>query len=210
MANARIFHGVEYVESDLTLLVFHKGQFRTWHGSSWPVLDEEVLKADVRRFFEHAYYMAPGPDGGLEKRWFKPTESKVAEIVDALKAVSIERDRNLPSWLQPGMTIPPEEILPMANGLLWVPHGVLFPATAGFFNSWALPYDYEENPPEPKRWLRFLDELLGDDDEAVDLLQEIGRLPDLGRHKPTEDLSDSRADAVREGNDRSGDPSAAR
>ena len=172
MANARIFHGVEHRDSGKTLLVFINGQFRQWNGSYWPVLHEEVLRADIRRFFEHAYFMAR--DGNdLVRKQFKPTKGKVAEIVEALKAVTIIDGQDIPCWLDDGITIPAMELLPMSNGLLWVPHGVMLPTMSSFLNSWALPYEYEENTPTPERWHQFLDELFGDDIQSVQLLQEV-------------------------------------
>ena len=172
MANARIFHGVEHRDSGKTLLVFINGQFRQWNGSYWPVLHEEVLRADIRRFFEHAYCMAT--DGNdLVKKQFKPTKGKVAEIVEALKSVTIIDGQDIPCWLVDGIPIPAMELLPMSNGLLWVPHGVMLPPMSSFLNSWALPYEYEENAPTPERWHQFLDELFGDDIQSVQLLQEV-------------------------------------
>ncbi len=82
MRNARLFHSVEHRVDGNTLLVFHNGQFRRWNGLCWPTLDEEVLRAEIRRFFEHAYFMVRGGDG-LERRNFKPNTSKVGEIVEA-------------------------------------------------------------------------------------------------------------------------------
>ncbi len=100
--------------------------------------------------------------------------------------MTIEANREIPSWLDPGYSIPPLEVLPMANGLLWVPHRVLLPLTPMFFNSYALPYGFESVVAPPARWLRFLDELLGDDINSIQLLQEfIGYLliADTSLHK---------------------------
>ncbi len=185
MANARIFHGSEHVNAEHTLLVFHNGQFHQWNGSCWPVQDEDVLRADIRRFFEHAYYMVQ-TSNGLEEKMFKPDRKKVGEIVEALKAVTIEADRDMPSWLDEEITIPAEEILPMANGPLWIPHQIELPPMSEFFNSYALPYEFDREAAPPKRWLQFLDELWGDDAESIRLLQEVcGYLltPDTSQQK---------------------------
>ena len=171
MANARTFHRAEHRADGKTLLVYISGQFRRWNGAYWPVLDEEVLRAEIRRFFEYAYYMGRA-DAALVKKWFKPNKSRVGEIVDALKALTIKADGEIPSWLNPKYTIPPDEILPMKNGLLWIPHRILLSPTPEFFNAYALPYEFDPDAPPPKRWLRFLDELFGDDEEAKKLLQE--------------------------------------
>jgi len=185
MANARILHASKHKVDGKTLLVFYNNQFRRWNGLCWPVLDEEVLRADIRQFFEYAYYMV-NTSQGMAKEGFKPTKAKVSEIVDALKAVTIESDRDMPSWLNSGIVIPPIEILPMANGPLWIPEQVAMPPMSEFFNSYALPYEFDGDAAPPQRWHQFLDELCGDDTESIQLLQEqYGYLltPDTSQQK---------------------------
>lgn len=171
MANARIFLGAQYVDGDHGLLVYHRGEFRRWNGSFWPILDDDVLRAKVARFFERAVYMRQTSNGLVEEQ-FKPSKGKATEIVEALKAITIEADREIPSWLDQTKPISPQEILPMANGLLRIPHRILLPPTPEFFNSYALPYQYDPEAPRPERWLRFLDEVWDDDDESKATLQE--------------------------------------
>ena len=47
------------------------------------------------------------------------------------------------------------------------------PHTPSFFNHNALNFDYEPFAPEPRQWLDFLNQLWGDDQQAIDTLQEI-------------------------------------
>ena len=57
-------------------------------------------------------------------------------------------------------------------------HGVIFSITTRSTSS------YEPFAPEPRQWLDFLNQLWGDDQQAIDTLQEIFRiLPDC-RHEP--------------------------
>jgi hypothetical protein len=73
MANARHFVKAEYFDKTENLLAYHRGQFRVWNGTSWPILDEADLRTRVGRFFEHAVYVAKTTDGPVEKA-FKPTK----------------------------------------------------------------------------------------------------------------------------------------
>jgi len=170
--NARHFVMSEYSESSENLLAYHRGKFRAWNGSWWAVLDESDLRSRIVRFFEHAYFIVKNDDG-LEEVAFDPTPAKVNQIVDTLKSLTNKgTDRLMPSWPQPDHPAEPEEILPVANGLLYLPMRALISPTPVFFNAYALPYGYNPEAPTPERWIKFQDEVFGDDEEAKLLLQE--------------------------------------
>ena len=61
----------------------------------------------------------------------------------------------------------------MANGLLQLSTRTLEPHRPAFFNEHSLPFAYEPKAPKPKRWLRFLHQLWGDDEEAIACLAEV-------------------------------------
>ena len=46
------------------------------------------------------------------------------------------------------------------------------PATPSLFTFNALDFDYESDPEPPERWIRFLEQVFGDDIESVELLQD--------------------------------------
>lgn len=176
MPNARIMVKHWFTMDGQQLLVYHRGSFRRWDGTAWPELEEDAVEAAVWSFFEHAGWIK-------ETRWyepewvpFQPNRSKVADIFEALTAVVfVDAVVEMPSWRAPGLAemFPPTETVAMANGILHVPSRVLIPATPAYFNTYALPYDFDPHARPPTRWLSFLDELWPDDDESKDTLQEI-------------------------------------
>jgi len=186
MANAKQFVAEEFRKNNHDLLVYSQGEFRTWGGSDWRVLEEQAVLSRLFRYFEHAVSITAGDDGPREKA-FKPTPTKMNQLLQTLKAVTYpESVRSMPSWLVDDHPVNPTAIVPMANGLLWLPQRVLWPPTPVFFNAYSLDFDYVADPPTPERWHRFLDEALGEDTEAIQLVQEwLGYLltADTSQHK---------------------------
>ena len=168
MGNARILIERCFTQEQALLLAHHRGAVREWDGRAWPEMEEAAVREAVWVFFENAEYISK------EKLVpFRPNRSKVADIVEALKAIALVRDRvEMPSWRsEPGAS--PTEILPMANGLLHVPNRQLLPATPGFFNAYAVPYPYDPTASTPDLWLAFLDELWPADEQSKLTLQEV-------------------------------------
>jgi putative DNA primase/helicase len=190
VANARLFLRNRYTESTNLLLRSHGGVLRVWSGSAWPELHEDELKAEIYLFFEKAEYEVKAKNSAKPVS-FHPTRAKVGEIAAAVAAVShLPDDRVMPFWIEDGDPIsndvPPDELVPVANGLLHVATRKLFPSTPRFFCPFALPYAYTPDAPPPQRFLRFLEELWPGDQESQDLLQEfIGYLlvPDTRMQK---------------------------
>ena len=152
MANARLFVRAEYYDGVDNLLLFHRGVFRVFDKTSWPILEPDDLNARVARFFEHAVYVDENKDGSVVVKPFRPNKSSVNNIVEMIKAVTLQpSNRMMPSWPQPDHPLRAEDILPMANGLLYLPWRALMPSTPLFFNAYALPYSYVENPAPPLR-----------------------------------------------------------
>lgn len=178
MANARLFVKDCYTQDIGLLLRFHGGVRRSWSGSAWSKLDEKELKSIIYNYFENAVYPAMDKKGRIVYIPFKPNKSKVGNLLEAADAVIHLSDRrSMPFWIPtdavPLNDPPPGEVVSMANGLLHVPTRRLLPPTPRFFCPYALPYDYDPEAPNPDRFLLFLDELFGDDQESKDLLQEF-------------------------------------
>jgi hypothetical protein len=103
-------------------------------------------------------------------------ESNPATVRSAFETLAahcyLEASIESPSWLSGEPLATADELLPCRSKLLHLPTGEEFPATPRFFNVNALDYDPDPDETMPEEWLRFLDQLFGDDDEAVQLLQE--------------------------------------
>jgi putative DNA primase/helicase len=67
---------------------------------------------------------------------------------------------------------PALELVPCKTKTLHIPTGTLLDPTPALFNTNALEFDYDPNAAQPVRWLEFLNQLFGDDEQSVSLLQE--------------------------------------
>jgi putative DNA primase/helicase len=150
-------------------LLFHRGDFREWVRTHWAVLEPDDIESRIWTFLHGAQYR--DDSGRLSP--FYPNSRNVRETIAGLKALVFTPESvRMPSWRQE-IPIRPEDILPMANGLLWIPRRILLPPQPGFLNGHALPYAYVPESARPSRWLALLDELWPDDLESQGLLQEV-------------------------------------
>ena len=152
------------------ILRAHRGDFFRWDGTRWPEIDQRDVRADVYKLLEHATYYHP-KDGVLP---FAPTQRKVTDVLDALRAITIiESKTDAPLWIDRRATPPASEIVAVQNGLLHVPSRRLLPHTTQFFNHYALPFRFDPDARSANRWLMFLDELWEHDPSSISALQEI-------------------------------------
>jgi putative DNA primase/helicase len=113
--------------------------------------------------------------GVVELLPFEPTKYKIANVLEALKAVGhVAEGVQPPVWLTGDQTTPINagEIVPLKNGILNLATRELRQHTPELFEHHVLPFDYDAKAPTPNRWLRFLDELWADDEETKTTLAE--------------------------------------
>lgn len=170
--------------SGTTVIRAWRGGFSAWDGRCWPDRDIATVRAEAYGYLEHAVYGKSD-----ELRPWEPTKSKVANVLEALAAVT-----HLPPTVQPPTWLVEDEELPAAkdlvvtaNGILHVPDRRMLPHDARLFVGHSVPFDYDPDAAEPARWLAFLDDLrdrcvLGRDlrvsvDELVGDVEGLGRGP---------------------------------
>jgi putative DNA primase/helicase len=103
----------------------------------------------------------------------KPNARKVSNVLDALQGVAnLDDDVLPPAWLDGRAEPPPNEIVPLRNGLLHLPSRVLMEPTPALFTLNGLPFDFDPDAPEPDAWLDFLDSIWPDDPDSVRALQQ--------------------------------------
>jgi len=110
----------------------------------------------------------------------RATQRLVGSVAHAIAhRVLLDEQLERPAWLPPHdpQQLVPEhppatEFLAVQNGLLHLPSGVLWPSTPAFFGLTASPVPWLEDPPEPTRWLAFIDEVFDGDTQAVESFQE--------------------------------------
>jgi P4 family phage/plasmid primase-like protien len=136
-----------------------------WQGQRWQMVSENEFRAELYSLLGKAFYN----NAKDERIPWNPDRNKIDKVLDALKSVVSLGDSVRPqTWLD-GTT---DNVISCANGLLRVSDRKLLAHTPNFFNTLALGFDYKDDAPKPKRWLKFLAEVLNDDSEAIAVLQE--------------------------------------
>lgn len=159
---ARAMVAARYSHAEGRTLNAWGGAFYRWDGAAWVERSPDDMRAETYRFLEDSALL------------FKPNQSKVANAIDALKAVTHVDSRSAPPcWRKEPEPAPAAEIIACANGLLHLPTMRLLAPTPAFFNLNAVPFPYRAEAPAPARWLSFLAQVFPGDAAAVATLQEV-------------------------------------
>lgn len=157
-----------FLQGEEPHLVHYNDDFLRFAGTAYAVIEDATMRSRLYKFLEGALQV------GDPQNSFNPTQRKVNEVIDALKAAThAPRDAyEPPCWLESGGS-PPREIIACSNGLLHLPTRALTPPTPRFFTRNALDFAYEPDAPPPERWQQFLTQLWPDDRESIGMLQEV-------------------------------------
>ena len=140
-----------------------QGGFYRWAAGAWREVSEDDVRASVYAFID-AQHLSH----------FKPTQSKVGNVMDALRAAAhLDSTTTPPCWLGGEPVAPAGELVACSNGLLHLPTRTLHAATPGLFNFNALPVQYSSAAPSPVAFLAFLAQVWPNDPEAIAVLQEM-------------------------------------
>jgi putative DNA primase/helicase len=167
----KMFLDAHYADDAVGSLVrHHRNTFHTYDGTSWPEFDERRLQSDLYRWLDGAKYWKKTKDD-IELVDFEPTRYKIADLVDAIRALT-HLDVHLipPAWI---VGEDQGQVVPLANGLLKIDTRKLTAHTPAYFSPHVLPFDYDPTAPPPARWLRFLEELWEDDKESALSVAEV-------------------------------------
>ena len=172
-ANAQRFLEQRYTGASGLVLRHCQGDFYRHVGTHWATVEDAALRSEA-----YAYLAAASCITDKGPRPFKPTASRVNDFTDAVRAAThLGAGTAVPGWLPGGAGPPPDELVPLQNGLLHLPSGELLPPTPSFFNTHVLPFAYDSDAGEPKGWLGFLENIWPDDPQTRGCLQEtIGYL----------------------------------
>ena len=150
-------------------LLSWREEFYIWSGNSWEPYSAATLRARIYQVLGDKSFC--GNSGDL--RPWAPTRRKVADVIEALAAVShLSDDISPPHWLD-GKHPPAGEFLAMRNGLLHLPSRSLHPLSSDYFTLQALPFPYDPIASRPEKWLSFLSELWPDDAASLRTFQEM-------------------------------------
>lgn len=152
------------------LLHRHRGTFWKFQADHYVLADQETIRAETWTFLEAAQQR--NEKGKLMP--FKPNRARVSDVLDALASVcNLDNQIDPPAWLDAAEDLPAAAVmLPLANGLLHLPTGELYPQTPNYFGLTASDVAFDPDAPEPRHWLAFLDDLFGMDGEAIATLQD--------------------------------------
>jgi putative DNA primase/helicase len=166
--SARMFVGLRYTKPEGRTLLHWQGQFYRYGGKCWRPFGEGELQQELYEFLDRA----------VEKRTherFLPDQTKVNKVVHALAAlVNVPDETKAPAWIgtPPDEAPKASELLACQNGLLNLKTRKLLPHTPKLFNLNVLEFEYDETAVCPS-WMRFQEEVWGDDVGAIAGVQEM-------------------------------------
>lgn len=161
-ADARTLHG-------------YGGLLMEWRGNRYGQVEEEAIRQRLQPWLHAALrYVVNKHSGEAELADFESNPTTVKQALDTIRSfVHVPASTVSPSWLDDTQDRPPAlEILPCKTLNLHIPTGRVLAPTPALFTINALDFDYDPEPEPPERWVKFLEQLFGDDLESVDLLQE--------------------------------------
>lgn len=148
-----------------------RGAWMVWRKSHWEEVSEEDVFSNALLHLEHAFYVVV-ENGVTRTPSWNPAKANVNNLLASIGGLSKTSDAiDSPAWLWGGGKSK-GAVISCQNGLLDVATRELFEHTPAFFNTVAVPYDYDPDAPEPLRWLEFLESLWPGDVDAHRLLQQ--------------------------------------
>jgi putative DNA primase/helicase len=173
MRSARELVAARFTDSEKRrLLHHHRGSFWRFQANHYAPTDAETIRAITWAFLENARRIDQKNDNKPVP--FKPNSARVSDVIDALASVcNLDGQMEPPTWLDDVDQYPDAaEMLPVANGLLHLPSGKLYPSTPAYFGLSASGVAFDPEAPEPVHWHAFLADLFGTDIEAITTLQD--------------------------------------
>jgi putative DNA primase/helicase len=174
MGVARAFVEDVYDDDRSCRLLHHRGLFYAWEGTHWSEGEARGVRASLYKWLEFCAYLKETKADASEPLPFQPTRQKVANVIEALGAIThVSEHVDPPAWVAGSAPFIASEAVALQNGLLHLPTRELHLHTPQFFNEHVLPFAFDPQASCTERWHRFLDELWDDDAESISVLQEL-------------------------------------
>ncbi len=151
------------------------GVVMLWRDNRYQQVEDEWLKHRLQPWLHAAlHYVYNKAIKDFELKPFESNPTTVRQALDTIRAyVHIPASTIAPSWLDTRTDrLPALEILPCKSLNLHIPTGRILKPTPALFTINALDFDYDPDPEPPERWIKFMEQLFGDDIESMELLQE--------------------------------------
>lgn len=170
-AYVRAFHS----HPDGPTLLAHGGVLLEWAGNRYDPVEEQAMRHRLQPWLHGALRVVYDKrTGRTVLRDFESNPTTVKQAYETIVShVHLNAGVMAPAWLGDVVDAPPAtELLACRSVNLHIPTGRTLEATPRLFTMNALDFDYDPDPEPPERWVKFLEQLFGDDLESVSLLQE--------------------------------------
>lgn len=155
-------------------LRYWRGDWWRWAGASWYIYEVEQLRKNLYFWLDDAVWQKRSADGNTMQVDWNPAPASVSAVVDALKArLLLGEQHEMPCWLDL-VDRGAGPWVACRNGVLRLKDRALLANDGKFFNAFAVPFEYNDDAPEPVMWLRFLEQVLPDEDQRLLLQQWFG------------------------------------
>ena len=175
LPTAEAFIGECHHHRDGRRLHSYAGTLLVWRGNRFVEIEEESLRQRLQPWLHRALrYQFNKQTHQMELVAFESNPGTIKSAVESIRAYAhLPVSVTPPSWLGGRTDLPdPQNLLPFPSGTLDLATGKILAPTPALFNINAIDFDYDPSPEPPGRWLKFLEQLWGDDLESVELLQE--------------------------------------
>jgi putative DNA primase/helicase len=175
----------KYYDGGTLLLRTFRNGYIMFNGHCYQPIDDELIHGRLYEFLHKKQYA----DGAGTIKRYKPTRTKVRDILDACSAYC-PIDADPPVWLTKEDRPDPTRLIAFQNGILNVDeyaagHLSLANPDPALFSFNVLPYAFDENAESPM-WEDFLDDIFNGDQDKVQLMaQWLGYncVPDMSYEK---------------------------
>lgn len=145
-----------------------RGDWYVWNRVHYQLINDDRVRSELYQWLASCFSLVQESPERV-----KPNMKLVAEVVSALKAISMIEVDDPPTWITPSADLAPaSDIIACNNGFLRISTRRIEPARPSLFVTAALAFDARENPPQPVEWLKFLDRIWPDDSESKESLAE--------------------------------------
>jgi putative DNA primase/helicase len=164
-----------YSHRDGRTLHNYDGQWLAWKGNRYVEIAPDALKNRLLPWLHDAARSIRDRDtNGFKLVAFESNPHTVNGALDTLKSVAhLSTSETMPHSIE-GYNAPCDaaEILCGKTYNLHIPSGRRIDPTPSLINTAALSYDHDPSAPRPAKWLGFVDQLFGDDQQSRELFQE--------------------------------------
>lgn len=186
---AKRFIGEYKTKKGHLILRNYKGEWLLYKDGCYNLINTEQFRGQLYRFLEKKKYYRQTSKGNVVIELYKPTRSKVTDIIDALNQYCPIID-DPPIWITKRKHPHLFNTMAFKNGILDVQKYVegkikLYKPTPEFFSLYVFPYNFDENL-ESKLWEDFLEDIFNNDKNKIALLAQwfgYNSVPDMSYEK---------------------------